>query len=293
MLDVSIIIVNYNTRQLTADCIDSIYEHTKDVDFEVILVDNASTDGSIEQFDKDSRIVFIEAGDNLGFGRANNLGYEHANGRYIFLLNSDTLLLNNAVKIMKDYMDSAENDVGCIGTVLYDYKGELMHSYSNFPDLTLFIKSIVNHYIPNIFHPWIVPKSTDIFPMNVDYITGADMMIRRDVIEKHGLFDPDFFMYYEETEMQHRYAMAGYKRVVIDTAKIKHLQGASCKRKGHSLRGQIMEVRSRFLYCDKVFTKGKTRIAVLLHLLMIPRILLSCVSWKEKRELIILIVSNI
>ena len=103
-MDVSIIIVNYNTKELTAACINSIFQYTEGVEFEVILVDNASTDGSREFFRKDTRIILIESEINLGFGRANNLGYEYSHGKYVFLLNSDTYLLNNAVKIFYDRM---------------------------------------------------------------------------------------------------------------------------------------------------------------------------------------------
>lgn len=83
-MDVSIIIVNYNTKQLTCQCIDSIYEKTNGVSFEIIVVDNNSTDGSQELLSHDNRIVFIEAGENLGFGKANNLGIKKSLGRYLF-----------------------------------------------------------------------------------------------------------------------------------------------------------------------------------------------------------------
>ena len=97
MMDVSIIIVNYNTLKVTAQCLDSIFRLTYGLSFEVILVDNASTDGSKEIFSQDKRIKYIYSDRNLGFGRANNLGFQTAAGEYIFLLNSDTILLNNAV----------------------------------------------------------------------------------------------------------------------------------------------------------------------------------------------------
>lgn len=119
-MDVSIIIVNYNTRQLTSNCIESIFKYTNGVSFEVILVDNASTDGSIDFFTNDERIIFISSKENLGFGRANNLGYKVAKGRYIFLLNSDTLLLNNAIKIFCDTMSNVDGNIACIGTLLRD-----------------------------------------------------------------------------------------------------------------------------------------------------------------------------
>ena len=97
-MDVSIIIITYNTLRMTSDCLESIFEKTQDIKYEVILVDNASTDGSKEFFEKDSRIRYIYLKDNIGFGKANNAGYLHAKGKYVFLLNSDTILINNAVK---------------------------------------------------------------------------------------------------------------------------------------------------------------------------------------------------
>ncbi|UVV84289.1 glycosyltransferase [Bacteroides thetaiotaomicron] len=104
-MDVSVIIVNYNTKALTKSCIESIFSETCGIEFEVILVDNASSDGSKELFQIDERIIFIESNVNLGFGKANNLGYKYATGKYIFLLNSDTLLKNNAIKLFFDFAE--------------------------------------------------------------------------------------------------------------------------------------------------------------------------------------------
>lgn len=117
-MDISIIIVNYNTKELTKNCIDSIYEKTKDIEFEVILVDNDSNDGSKELFERDKKIEFVEAGKNLGFGKANNLGLTRATGKYIFFLNSDTILVNNAVKIFFDFCEGHKDlktgGIGCL-----------------------------------------------------------------------------------------------------------------------------------------------------------------------------------
>ena len=131
-MDVSIIIVNYNTKELTAACINSIFQYTEGVEFEVILVDNASTDGSREFFRKDTRIILIESEINLGFGRANNLGYEYSHGKYVFLLNSDTYLLNNAVKIFYDRMSVLPQTVACLGCMLSGPDGRYSHSYGDY-----------------------------------------------------------------------------------------------------------------------------------------------------------------
>lgn len=99
-MDVSIIIVNYNTKELTRNCLRSIFDQTKDVDFEVIVSDNGSTDGSIEMIRAEfPQVILIENNANLGFGAANNRGLKIARGKYVFYLNSDTVLLNNAVKL--------------------------------------------------------------------------------------------------------------------------------------------------------------------------------------------------
>ena len=109
---VSIIIVNYNTKQLTLNCLKSIYEYTKDIDFEIIVVDNASSDGSVEAIRESFPIVnVIGSNENLGFGRANNLGAKYAQGKYLFLLNSDTLLIENSIKKLYDFRARQHNSV--------------------------------------------------------------------------------------------------------------------------------------------------------------------------------------
>ena len=118
MLQVSIIIVTYNTLGITRQCIDSIYGHTEGVDFEVIVIDNASSDGTRQVLENDSRIRYIYSSKNLGFGRANNLGMREAKGKYLFLLNSDTLLLNNAVRILYEAAESYTGKLGVMGTIL-------------------------------------------------------------------------------------------------------------------------------------------------------------------------------
>ena len=96
-MDVSIIIVNYNTKDLTKKCIESVIKYTTNILYEIILVDNASMDGSKELFEKDIRIKYIYNSTKDGFGKANNLGLKYSSGKYVFLLNSDTILMNNAV----------------------------------------------------------------------------------------------------------------------------------------------------------------------------------------------------
>ena len=106
-MDVSVIIINYKTKKLTVDCIDSVYKNTDQVDFEIILVDNNSKDGTIEYISHQYPSVIIkEMEENVGFGRANNAGAELASGKYLFLLNSDTILLENTIKYFYEFMEN-------------------------------------------------------------------------------------------------------------------------------------------------------------------------------------------
>ena len=231
--DVSVIIVNYNTSDLLRDCIKSIHEKTTGIDYEIIVVDNDSHDGSVKMIHESfSEVRVIQAGGNLGFGRANNLGMESAVGRYLFLLNSDTILLNNAIKIFFDRAEKLKKDgcrFGALGSVLLDRNTNTCHSYGSFITPTGELKELMAKYLRflkniNNNHP---PKVED--SLDVDYITGADMFVPAEVFYQTGGFDPDFFMYCEEVDWQKRMAEAGYRRIVIDGPEIIHLEGGSEK----------------------------------------------------------------
>lgn len=242
-MDVSIIIVNYNTASVTLNCINSVFEKTEGIDFEVILIDNASTDGSKEVFEADARIKYIYNKQNLGFGQANNKGISIAKGRNILFLNPDTLLLNNAVKILSDYLDNHAKTGACGGN-LYDERMRSTHSYfmilpSIMWELNLLSKSSLEKVI------W--GKSSQFnhsqFPKKVGYICGADLMVKSDVLKQTGAFSPSFFMYFEETELSYRIKKAGYTIFSVPDAKIQHLEGKSF--------GNSSMSHSRLLYLEK------------------------------------------
>ena len=134
-IDVSVIMVNYNSTNLLIDAVHSIFEQTRDVSFEIIVVDNASPDngsGKIENEFRDS-ICIIKSEKNLGFGGANNLGIKRAKGQYLFFLNPDTLLLNNAIAKFKEYIESQENrKIGAVGGILLDREKKPTNSYHFF-----------------------------------------------------------------------------------------------------------------------------------------------------------------
>lgn len=238
-MDVSIIIVSYNTKSLIKNCINSIYKYTKDISFEIIVSDNGSIDGSVEMIKRDfPSVILIENNENLGFGAANNKGFSLAKGKYILYLNSDTILLNNSVKFFYDYWEesSEKENLGALGSNLINENNKIIHSYGTFPNInkeiftTLkvlinvtkfsFLKIIFNKNIPSCLeqniHQYYVGE--------VDYITGSDLFLKND---SNAYFDEKFFMYCEETDLQYKLFQKKLKRVIIDGPKIIHLCGAS------------------------------------------------------------------
>lgn len=248
--DVSIIIVNYNTRDITARCIDSILEKTEGLSFEIILVDNASKDGSREIFSNDDRIIYVYNEDNVGFGRANNIGVEIANGRNIFFLNSDTILVNNAVKILSDYLDK-QSMVGACGGNLYSEGMCPTHSFRrSLPSVFSELDVLFAGTLSRLRYGRNREFNHTVNPMVVGYITGADLMVKHNLLRDIGCFDMRFFMYYEETELCYRIKHAGFLVMSVPNAKIIHLEGGSFgdKSKRISERKARMSVESRYIY---------------------------------------------
>lgn len=234
-MDVSIIIVNYNTCKMTSECIDSVIQKTVDVSFEIILVDNASTDGSKEFFEKDSRVRYIYNDRNLGFGQANNIGINFAVGRNILFLNSDTLLVNNAVKIMSDYLDRNVS-VGVVGGNLYTVNMDPIHSYRRWGPVFYELDILCMRKISKlVFHKDGEHNFTK-RDIQVSFITGADLMIKKKVLDEVGAFDSRFFMYCEDLELCYRVRKAHYKVMSVPCAKIIHMEGASFSESKHIKR---------------------------------------------------------
>lgn len=274
-MDVSVIIVNYNTKELTRNCIDSIFQHTSGVKFEIILIDNASTDGSAELFEEDRRIILIKCKANLGFGKANNLGYRYAKGKYIFFLNSDTLLLNNAISFFFNKMEMSSNSIGCMGCILQDASSKKTHSFADFPS----VGNLLFYQWPTLFSILgfnamqmdnIKDEDVNSSFFKVDYITGADLFVRRSVIEDYGLFDPAFFMYYEEAELQYRYNMKGVYSYIYDRAKIIHLEGMSFAGVKRNKNKSLVSLKSQLLYINKTQPVWKSLLFRFILILFLP-----------------------
>lgn len=257
-MDVSIIIVNYKTPKLCVDCIHSVFEKTYGLVYEIIIVDNNSCDNSIDILKKEfgSQIKIIKSNSNLGFGKANNLGAEGANGKYLFLLNSDTLLKNNAIKILYDFIDK-NRDVGIVGANLFDKNNKPTHSFKfnqiDQEGLKVYgLLKTVSFKLKRNPLEWEFNDSGN--PLEIHgYITGADLMIKKSIFNEVGGFDKDFFMYFEESEMTYRVKQLGYKIFSVPDAQIIHLEGASTKTKFFSDKRQRMFNESAVIFFRKVY----------------------------------------
>ena len=227
MIDVSIIIVNYNTKSLLSDCIDSVFQNTQKVTFEIIVVDNGSVDGSREYFENDNRIQYIYSEENLGFGKANNVGAKFAIGKFLFLLNPDTLLINNAIKFLVDFLNQ-NPEVGIVGGNLYDSDLKPCLSYRQYlPGLLWEINDMSFGMFDRVIYGKRRIFNNTNHPLKVGYITGADLLIKRDLYNLVSGFDESFFLYYEETDLCKRVKDLGYQAVCVHSAKIQHLEGKS------------------------------------------------------------------
>lgn len=230
-MELSIIIVSYNTSAVLHDCLDSIYKETKDLNFEVIVVDNASSDGSPDMVERDfPQVKLIRQNINPGFGVANNTGAQKAIGDWLLFLNPDTILFNNA---LKESLDAARElpKVGAFGCRLLFSDKTIQPTGGYFPTLfRLFAWHTALDEIPYLnklikpIHPSAGFYHRSFQP---DWIIGAFMLIPKKVFSELDGFDKDIFMYAEELELCYRIKQKGYRIYYTDHPSIIHLQAKS------------------------------------------------------------------
>jgi GT2 family glycosyltransferase len=235
MIDLSIIVVNFNVKEFLKNLLDSIKKASQNFSLEIIVVDNASDDGSVEMIkDKFPEIILIENKSNLGFGKANNQGLKIAKGKFILLINPDTLVAEDTFVKMIDFFN-ANPDTGMAGCKILNPDGTLqLACRRSFPGpwtaftkvtglSTLFPKS-------KLFAKYNLTYLDENQTYEVDAISGSFMMLRKEVYEKVGGFDEQFFMYGEDLDLCYRIQKAGYKIYYVHTTQIIHYKGESTKR---------------------------------------------------------------
>lgn len=249
-LELTIIIVTYNSASVIGPCLDSIFRQLQGVEHETIVVDNGSTDGTREQVERRPWTVFLESGGNIGFAAANNLAARQAQGRYLLLLNPDTLLLPGAVEIMLSEIET-QPDVGVVGACHVDGRGELARCWGDFPDfwwvfanqapwkrvgITLVSNKVLGRTCEGVTGT-----------READWVSGACFMVPASLWNQLDGLDEDFFLYFEETDFCSRAWRAGRRVVLVPSATIVHLEGTAVGQQSVTQAVRLMEGLFLFL----------------------------------------------
>ncbi len=245
MVDLSIIIVNWNTKEYLLQCVDSILQKKGSISMEIIVIDNGSHDRSGEEVKRHfPGLHLIENGRNLGFAKAVNQGLRVSSGRYSLLLNPDTQLREGAIEKLVSFMES-HAEAGIAGAQLLNGDGSKQNSIANFPSLTT---ELLNKSLLRLLFPKKFPGKEKGYPepIEVDSVIGACMMVRRDVVEQVGLLDEDYFLFLEETDWCYRMKRAGWKVYHIPQAEIYHFQGKSVEKDKKSAKVEFYRSRYHF-----------------------------------------------
>jgi len=280
MFDVSVIVVNWNTKLLLRDCLASIYEQPGDVNYEVIVVDNASSDGSVEMVREEfPQIILVENSVNRGFAAANNRGIALAKGRYVLLLNSDTVVCDNAIGKTVRYADK-HPEVAVVGCQVWENPQAIQMTCFRFPSiLNLFLGAIALNRIlkkNRVFgREWMEWWGRD-SECQVDVVSGMFMLVRRQAIVQVGLMDESFFMYSEEADWCYRFSKAGWKVLFWPGAKIIHVDGGSYSSKQVAPEMHVQQHKSLLIF----FRKHYGMIHYLLaRLILVVSTGLRCLAW--------------
>lgn len=230
-LDVSVIIVSWNTRDILRDCLKSVYDQTHASSFEIIVVDNASRDGTTEMVRASfPHVTLISNEDNRGFAAANNQGLRIALGRYVLLLNPDTIILDRAIEKTLAFADQ-NPDIGVVGCQVLENETTIQRTCFSFPTVLnlMLINSGLSRLLPrsHVFgRPEIGWWNRDT-QRDVDVVSGMFMLVRRKAMMQVGLMDEDYFIYAEEADWCYRFWRAGWRCVFAPVAQIIHLDGGS------------------------------------------------------------------
>jgi len=265
MVDVSIVVVNYNTVEHLQNCLNSIFKFEHGSSREVFVVDNGSSDGSAALVRTGfPKTTLIEGRQNVGFVRANNMAIDRSNGRYVLLLNPDAQLTPGSLDAMVEFMD-AHTDAGACGCKQVDRKGQLQLTWGYFPTLAReFVRkalharlsidgTIVRAYLNHKFNGQTL----------VDWVAGSCLMVRKNVCKDIGLMDENYFMYFEDIDWCHRIGQAGWKIYYLPNISVVHEGGASANK--HKIDAILAYRKSQFYFTRKhygVATEGFLRILI-------------------------------
>jgi len=275
MLALSIIIVNWNTRGLLAQCLQSLYDTTSDLDFEVIVVDNASADGSAAMVHRDfPQVQIIANAENVGFVQANNQALVRCRGRYVLLLNSDARVLPESVDKAVRFMEEHPR-AGVVGVRLLNPDGTFQVSYTPFPTLwrEFLILSGLGRLLIRPTFPSYGAEIEKGAQRIKGYVEGAYLMVRREAVDQVNELDERIFMYAEDVDWCYRFHRAGWEVWYLPQATIVHYGGQSSKKRRGQMEAELY--RSRVYFFHK--HHGKTAalcLKALIYAITLPKMLI-------------------
>lgn len=251
-MDLSIVIVNWNSLEYLRNCVASVYATTKNIAFEILVIDNASYDGCGEWLRESwPNVRFIQSDQNLGFGRANNLAAATATGRILLFLNPDTVVLDGAIERMISVLNETP-DAGIVGCRLLNKDLSVQSSaVQAFP--TIWNEALDSTFLRRLFprsRLWGNSVLLERAPCvkEVDAISGACLMIKRDLFDKVGHFSPGYFMYVEDRDLCYKVRSAGYNTYFTNRAEVVHYGGTSSTARPESNFETVMRCESLFSF---------------------------------------------
>ncbi len=256
MPELSVILVNYNDRVHLKDCLASLTDTVKDVPFEVIVIDNQSSDGTPEWIREHAPQVRLTVNaENAGFARANNQGIKLSRGKYVLFLNTDTILEPRAVSLLLEELRS-DQTIGAVGPALLC--GEKSFQVS-FGKKVSFLREICQKMVLNPYYRLRLKRGME--KRQVGWLSAACLLTRRDILEEVGSFDEKFFLYFEDIDLCVRIGQKGYALEYLPLARVYHLGGASTK--GLELFSRYFYRKSQLYFYEKHNSKAAQ---TLLHL---------------------------
>lgn len=285
-VDLSIIIVSWNTKRLLHDCLKSVCAQANDVTFEALVVDNGSSDGSAEMVETEfPQVTLLRNRENVGFAKANNQAIEISKGRYVLLLNSDTAVLDGALQTMVNFMDQ-HPDAGAAGCKLVNEQGALEYSCRSFPRPK--VAFFLNPPWPSLplanqwFEDYLLLDWDHNSTKEVDWVTGACLLARRESIEDTGLLDETYFMFAEDVDWCYRMKLNNWKVFYVPLAKVIHIKGASYGNDANGRRMRMEAHASMIRFFDKHYQSTVVlsfrALALVASLLGILKILVKCAT---------------
>lgn len=272
--DLSIIIISYNTKKTTQNCLKSIYESLQNVElnYEIIVIDNASTDGSVKILEgyvdsKPDNFKLIKNDANLGFAKANNLGVKKAAGDYILLLNSDIVVLDNAIEKMFKFYQQNQKTINFLGAKLLNKNMSLQPSAALFYTLPIVFSAL---FLKGDY--WGLTRSSPNNLARVDWVSGACILTKKECFNQINGFDEKIFMYMDEVDLLYRAKMSGLTTYFYPEARFIHLGSASSSGRTYPITqvfgGLIYFYKKHYsksaLFLLKILLKLKLGIAILI-----------------------------